>query len=154
MFVQLVIGAAIIVVSIVVQVGFVSAVFAAVERWRFWCSGPTHSLRRSIAVGAVALWLTLAHSIAIWLWAATFLALDVFHDLDTAFYFSAVAFTTLGFGDIIPPTPWRQLAALSAANGLLVFGVSAAVLVEVFRQLWSPRGPDAPAEPPAPRREK
>ena len=59
--------------------------------------------------------------------------------METSVYFAGVAFTTLGFGDIILPYEWRQLAGLCAANGLLVFGVSAAVLVEVLRQLGTER---------------
>ncbi|MEM9736953.1 MAG: ion channel, partial [Pseudomonadota bacterium] len=52
-----------------------------------------------------------------------------------ALYFSVVAFTTLGFGDVLLPQEWRLLAGLSAANGLLIFGVSTAFLVEVFRRV-------------------
>ncbi len=88
----------------------------------------------SLAVGIIALWLMLVHTVAIAFWAAAFGLLGIFPDWDTTIYFAAVSFTTLGFGDVILPTEWRQLAGLCAAHGLLVFGVSSAALVEVFRQ--------------------
>ena len=143
---QMLLGGALIFVSVVVQAGFVGALFAAVERLQPWSRCGFHSLRRGVVIGASALWLMVGHTVSVWLWAVALLALDVFQDLDTAVYFSAVSFTTLGFGDIIPPKEWRQLAGLSAANGLLIFGVSAAVLVEVARQLWTPNQRDDPTK--------
>lgn len=135
---QLALGAILIFLSIVVQASFIGGLIWAIERSRSWLQRPPESLRASIAIGIVALWLMTAHTIAIWLWAIAFYGLGVFGDLETSVYFSAVAFTTLGFGDIIPPQAWRQLAGLCAANGLLVFGVSAAVLVETYREIRAP----------------
>ena len=77
----------------------------------------------------------LAHTIGVWVWAATFRILDIFHELEPALYFAIVAFTTLGFGDVLLPQEWRILSGLSAANGLLIFGVSTAFLVEFFSRL-------------------
>jgi hypothetical protein len=37
-------------------------------------------------------------------------------DYATAFYHSAVNFTTLGYGDIVMPPGWRLLSPLEAAN--------------------------------------
>ena len=44
-----------------------------------------------------------------------------------------VAFTTLGFGDVILPQEWRLLGGLAAANGLMIFGFLTAMLVETLR---------------------
>ena len=46
----------------------------------------------------------------------------------TALYFSAVNFATLGYGDIVMSERWRLLGPLEAANGILMFGVSTAVM--------------------------
>ena len=43
-------------------------------------------------------------------------------DLETAFYFSMVTFTTLGFGDVVLTGQWRTLASIQAANGVIIFG--------------------------------
>jgi hypothetical protein len=64
-----------------------------------------------------------------------FRALGLFPTMEEAVYFSLVAFTTLGFGDVLLPREWRLLAGLSAANGLLYFGLMTAMLVEAMRSL-------------------
>ena len=55
--------------------------------------------------------------------------------LEPALYFAVVTITTLGFGDIVLPLESRLLAGLCAANGLLLFGVCTAFLVEFLRGL-------------------
>ena len=43
--------------------------------------------------------------------------------------------TTLGFGDLLLPQPWRLLAGMEAANGFLTFGLLTALLIEGLRQV-------------------
>lgn len=62
------------------------------------------------------------------LWALLFLALGEFSDYSTALYHSAVNFTTLGYGDVVMSPRFRLLGALEAANGILMFGVSTAMM--------------------------
>lgn len=70
---------------------------------------------------------------AVMIWAVAFRVLDLFQTFEAAVYFSLVAFTTLGFGDVLLAQDWRLLSGLSAANGLLLFGLMTAVLVETLR---------------------
>lgn len=142
MFWQIVIGAALIFASVAVQLAFIGWATSVLTAKRAWFVTPPHSLKMSIGLGLLSLWLMAGHSVSVWLWAVSFLALDIFQDLETALYFSVVIFTTLGFGDIIPPQPWRLLAGVSAANGLLIFGVSTAFLAEAFRRIWSAQHDD------------
>jgi len=62
------------------------------------------------------------------IWAALFLLLDQFDDFRTALYHSSVNFVTLGYGDIVMDERWRLLGPLEGANGILMFGVSTAVM--------------------------
>lgn len=62
------------------------------------------------------------------IWAVLFLLLGEFGDFATALYHSAVNFATLGYGDIVMSERWRLLGPLEAANGILMFGVSTAVM--------------------------
>ena len=62
------------------------------------------------------------------IWAVLFLLLGEFGDFATALYHSAVNFVTLGYGDIVMSARWRLLGPLEAANGILMFGVSTAVM--------------------------
>ena len=72
-------------------------------------------------------------TISVWVWAVALYELEIFVEFEASIYFSLVAFTTLGFGDILLPTEWRLLGGLAAANGLLMFGLLTAILVEILR---------------------
>jgi hypothetical protein len=56
-------------------------------------------------------------------------------DFETACYHSAVNFTTLGYGDIVMAPRWRLLGPLEAANGVLMFGLSASAMFAVTHRL-------------------
>ena len=58
-------------------------------------------------------------------------------DFETAFYFSFVAFTTLGLGDVTLKPPWRIMSAMEAADGMLLFGWSTAFLFAVVQRVWA-----------------
>jgi hypothetical protein len=68
-------------------------------------------------------------------WAGAFLVCGALPDYATAFYHSAVNFTTLGYGDIVMPPSWRLLGPLEAANGVLMFGLSASAMFAVTNRL-------------------
>ena len=53
-------------------------------------------------------------------------------DFGTAFYHSAVNYTSLGYGDLIMSPSWRLLGPLETANGALLFGVSTAMILAVI----------------------
>ena len=67
--------------------------------------------------------------VEIGLWAAAFLALGAFDDLETALYFSTSTFATIGFGDVAPASEWRLLASMQGVIGFLIVGWSSAYLV-------------------------
>lgn len=79
-------------------------------------------------LSAVMLLTLVGNSIQIAIWAALFMMLGEFDDLATALYHSGVNFATLGYGDIVMSERWRLLGPLEAANGILMFGVSTAVM--------------------------
>jgi hypothetical protein len=68
-------------------------------------------------------------------WAAVFKGCGEFVDFETAFYHSAMNFTTLGYGDLVMSGTWRLLGPLEAANGVLMFGVTASGLFAVTNRL-------------------
>ncbi len=61
-------------------------------------------------------------------WAALFMLIGEFDSFDTALYFSAVNYSTLGYGDIVMTPDWRLLGPLESANGILMFGVTTAAM--------------------------
>ena len=76
-----------------------------------------------------------AHLIEMALWAALYRGLGLFETFETAFYFSSVTYTTLGYGDIVPEAHWRLLATLEAANGFILFGWTTALVFAVLREI-------------------
>lgn len=83
-----------------------------------------------------------AHLIEIAIWAVLFLVCGEFSDFGTAYYHSAVNYTTLGYGDVIMTSSWRMLGPLEAANGMLMFGVSTAIIFAVIQRLIQARFAD------------
>ena len=73
-------------------------------------------------------------------WAALFVGLGEFSDFATAFYHSTVNFAALGYGDIVMSEKWRLLGALEAANGVLMFGLTAGTLLAAMTKLFSRHG--------------
>ena len=79
--------------------------------------------------------LVAAQLVQIAAWAVLFLGCGEFEGFSTAFYRSAVSFSTLGSGDIVLSPAWRLLGPLEAVAGTLMFGVSTAVLFAVTQTL-------------------
>src|SRR5262249_21703071 len=83
-----------------------------------------------------------AHLIEIALWAALLIACGEFQEFGSAFYHSAVNYTTLGYGDLLLTPSLRLLGPLEAANGALMFGVSTAMVFAVIQRLLLARFED------------
>ena len=87
------------------------------------------SPRQAIMLLAAVMLLTLLGNFAqMIIWAVLFLALGEFDNFQTALYHSGVNFVTLGYGDIVMSERWRLLGPLEGANGILMFGVSTAIM--------------------------
>ena len=80
-----------------------------------------------------------AHLIDIGLWAVLFIFCGEFPEFGTAYYHSAVNYTTLGYGDLLMTPHWRLLGALEAADGMLMFGVSTAIIFSLIQRLIQDR---------------
>jgi hypothetical protein len=65
-------------------------------------------------------------------WALFFVLVGALPDVKTAAYFSLTSYTTVGYGDVLLPEPWRLLGPLEAAVGVLMLGWSTGILVAVI----------------------
>jgi len=70
------------------------------------------------------------------IWASAYLILDVIQGFEDAVYFSLVTYTTLGYGDITLDESYRLLASIEAANGIIIFGWSTAVVMAVVQRIY------------------
>ena len=96
---------------------------------------------RDLAIVIAATQLALiAHVVTIW--AAVLDLCGEFTHFAVAFYHSAMNYTSLGYGDIVMSPSWRLLGPLEAANGLLMFGISTAMIFAVIQRLVQPRFED------------
>jgi hypothetical protein len=84
--------------------------------------------------------LTLAgHVIEIALWALTLVLCGAFSHFAEAFYNSAANYTTLGDSTVMVSARWRLLGPIEASAGMLMFGVSTAVIFAVIQRLLQTR---------------
>jgi hypothetical protein len=87
-------------------------------------------------VGTVMIILFAGHLLQFATWAWLFVFLGEFAEFRTAFYHSAVNFTSLGYGDLVMSEKWNLLGALEAANGVMMFGLSAGTLLAIMNWLF------------------
>jgi hypothetical protein len=84
-----------------------------------------------VMVFAVAI-LMLAHMVEIWIWGVLYALLGVTPGGYSDFVFAFVNYTTLGYGDVVPEPRWTVLGPMTAMNGVLLFGLSTAVLFQIL----------------------
>ena len=89
-------------------------------------------------VTAVILLMFLTSFVEVLVYAVTYLALNAIEGLEKALYFSMVTFTTLGYGDVLLQERWRLLASFEAANGIIMFGWSTAIIIAVIQRAYLP----------------
>jgi hypothetical protein len=135
----LVIGLATTLATIVIHALALTAIVHFVRRQgrlgrvgvRFWRDVP-------IVASATLLALT-AHLVEITIWATVFALCREFTQFATAFYHSAMNYTTLGYGDLVMSARWRLFGPLEAADGMLMFGVSTGMIFAVIQRLIQTR---------------
>lgn len=138
MFSQLFFAALLITTTVVIHAVVQERLIELLE----WVSpklGPVFGTMWKIPVTVIAVMgILFALIIEMWLWALFLYATNEpgLHSVETALYFSASTFTTLGFGDIVLTPQWRLLASFEATNGLLLFGWSTAFLFEVISNIY------------------
>jgi ion channel len=76
-----------------------------------------------------------AHLLQIAIWAGAVLLSGEMSTFEMAFYYSAQNYTALGYGDAILSERWRLLGPLEAINGLLLFGLSTALMFAIMSRL-------------------
>lgn len=137
MFVQLSLAGCVIAVTVTVQALFMSIGLNAMKHM-----GERHSEtfgRWPTAV--VVLWvlfLLVPIVLDVVAWACLYRLTDALPNFEDALYFSAVTFTTVGYGDIVLEKEARVLATFEAVNGWIIFGWATALVMIVIQRLFLP----------------
>jgi hypothetical protein len=140
MFIKILIGSGMIMLNLGIQVLAIALLMSFLQR-RIRSGGITLGATGSARVLAlIMLFLLFAHLLQFATWGALFVGIGEFQDFETAFYHSTVNFTSLGYGDIVMSEEWRLLGALEAANGVLMFGLSAGLILSSMNALFKRRG--------------
>lgn len=133
MFTQLAIGSLLTLGSVVIAAVFWWFLESFLVRLHKWAIKPPHGPKLVVVLSLSLTGTLLMMTSAVWLWAMAFYIAGIFDAFEPSVYFALVAFTTLGFGDVLLPQEWRLLGGMAAANGLLLFGLLTAILVEILR---------------------
>jgi hypothetical protein len=91
-------------------------------------------LKRLFLISEVVILMFLASVLEVLAWAITYLALNAIQGFEEAMYFSMVTFTTLGYGDVVLVEHWRLLSSFEAANGIIMFGWTTAIVIAVVQR--------------------
>ena len=81
-------------------------------------------------------WIVLLHLVEITMWALLYVRKAAMADLPSALYFSAVTYTTTGYGDLVLPPDWRLVGAIEALTGILMCGWSTGFFFVVVSRMF------------------
>jgi ion channel len=101
------------------------------RRSRAYHTLPPLALRREAAFSLLILVLVFTHVIEVLLWAVALVATGAIPPFRDAYYYVAVTYTTLGYGEGTLPAQWRIFAPMMAMSGVFAFGWTTSVLFAV-----------------------
>lgn len=135
MFLQIALGSSLLLVSILIAGVTYWTMETILIRLRPWLSRRPHRPKLIFVLCMSAVWVLVQMTAGVWIWALALRGLDIFRTMEESVYFALVAFTTLGFGDVLLPLEWRLLSGLAATNGLLNIGLVTALLIDSLREI-------------------
>ena len=132
MLIDILICFCLVVLTVTLHAAGLSALLRGMMRWR--------ALDRSgfrpvtVMVACVICWLILIHLTEICAWGLFYFWRGFLPDAESAFYFSGVSYTTVGYGDVVLVKPWRMLAPIEAMTGILMCGASTGIFFAVLNR--------------------
>jgi hypothetical protein len=137
MLYQLMLALALAGVTVVLHaVGTIYVVMPATGIWARSAPSALPSRPVRTLTGLVSMLLVL-HLVEMAVWAAAYSAAGVMPDFETGFYYSVKSYTTVGYGDVLPPVSWRLLGPIEAAVGILMLGWSTSIIVAAVQRIYN-----------------
>jgi voltage-gated potassium channel Kch len=133
MLAKLLVGWALVALCVVTHAAGVTSAMRWVRRH------PTHSQQFWVWMRLfvrLAAWIILLHFAEITVWAVLYASQDAMPDFSSALYFSAVTYTTTGYGDLVLPPDWRLAGAVEALTGILMCGWSTGFFFAIVSRMF------------------
>ena len=131
---------------VIITLWLQSAGLAALIHWvRHALASNAHRLgplRSAVFVVRLTAAVILLHAVLILFWASCYRRL-CFSSWESALYFSASSYATVGYGDVVLPANWRMLGPLESIVGVLMCGISVSVLFATVTRLVSRPAPSS-----------
>jgi len=91
---------------------------------------------RGLQIVRVVSALLLLHLLEAVAWGGLYWMAGILPDSENAIYFSLTSYTTVGYGDVVLPAPWRLLGPIEAGVGILMFGWSTGIMVAAISKIY------------------
>jgi len=124
---QLIVAAALMAVTAVIQTIGIVVLEDRLSRWRDRVVESTTRPRMLLVLGGVVLYLFVLHVTQMSVWAAFYLRVAAYPSLAVSLYESGLAFTTMDVPEL--PPAWRFLGTAEGIAGLLMFAWSTGVML-------------------------
>ncbi|MGB4075879.1 potassium channel family protein [Pseudomonas sp.] len=134
MFLNLLIGLPVMMLCLLLQAVMVALSLRRYVEYRHSLNQPSPG-STILVLGMVMLLLLVGNFLQMAIWAVLFVVLGEFESFAQALYFSGVTFATVGYGDFVLSPPRQLLSPIEAANGILMFGVSTAVMTTALNDV-------------------
>ena len=136
MWSQIFLGCFLVLVTTIVHMFATAAALIMLKKMgRLLHMNKASTLQRTLLVAGLVVCMFLVSVLDAVIWAYVYLRVGAIEHLETALYFSMVTFTTLGYGDVTLSPDWRLLASFEAANGIIMFGWTTALVAAVIQRL-------------------
>src|SRR4029077_20513608 len=131
---------------VIITLWLQSAGLAALLHWvRHALASDAHRLgplRSAVLIVRLTATVILLHAVLILFWASCYRRL-CFSSWESALYFSASSYATVGYGDVVLPANWRMLGPLESIVGVLMCGISVSVLFATVTRLVGRSAPSS-----------
>lgn len=144
MFKQLLLAGGLLAVTVAIHAAVLGGILRRLDRRRVVPSQAPGFAPITRLLVWIAACVVLAHLAEITVWGVFYAWRDVMPDLETALYFSAVTYATIGYGDIVPPDDWRLVAGVEGLTGILMCSWSGGFFFAVVSRVHEAR--DRPPE--------
>lgn len=96
--------------------------------------------RFTAVIGAAVLLIIVLHAVEAATWAVGYRLLGALPDSKGAMLYSLGAMTSYGHANLFLAPQWQMMGVLQSLTGVLLFGLTTAVLFAMVQTVWQPRG--------------